>query len=79
MKICFHFSFLFCHVGGPYNTSSYAMLNLDKLLPAVLALFNTATKGVFLKSELASQRGHYLKIKCYVFLKSSLKPTTANH
>ena len=34
------------------------MLNLDKLLPAVLALFNTVTKGVFLKLELASRRGH---------------------
>lgn len=52
MKICFHFSFLFCHVGGPCNTSRYPMLNFDKVLPAVLALFNTVPKGVFLKSEL---------------------------
>ena len=49
---------LFCHVGGPCNTSRYLMLNFDKVLPAVLALFNTVPKGVFLKSELASRTGH---------------------
>ena len=64
-NICFHFSFLFCHVGGPYNTSRYPMLNFDKVLPAVLALFNTVPKGVFLKSELHGQPDRsYLKIKC---------------
>lgn len=58
MKICSHSSFLSCHVGGPCNASRYPMLNLDKLLPAVLALFNTITKGVFLKSEPASWTDH---------------------
>ena len=53
-----HPFFLLVLPGGPCNTSRCPMLNLDKLLPAVLALFNTVTKGVFLKSELASQTGH---------------------